>query len=45
MEKTEQTLRKMVDENDYMQILGIELLDVKQGYALARMKYKKELTY
>lgn len=44
MEKTEQILRKMVDENAYMQFLGIELLEVKQGYALARMQYKKELT-
>lgn len=44
MEKTEQILRKMVDENTYMKFLGIELLEVKPGLALARMKYKRELT-
>lgn len=27
-----------------MQFLGIELLKLKEGYSLARMKYKKELT-
>lgn len=40
----EQIMRKMVSENAYMRFLGIEILDLKQEYALARMKYKKELT-
>lgn len=44
MEKTEEILRKMVDKNAYMQFLGVELLEIKSGYALARMRYKKELT-
>lgn len=40
----EQVMRKMLKENSYMQFLGIELLKLKEGYSLARMKYKKELT-
>ena len=44
MEKTEEILRKMIAENAYMQFLGIEFLKIRQGYAFARMKYKKELT-
>lgn len=39
----EQTMRKIVKENAYMQFLGIEILELKEGYALGRMKYKKEL--
>lgn len=44
MEKVEQLLRKIVEENAYMQFLGIEFLEIRQDYALGRMKYKKELT-
>lgn len=33
----------MVTENAYMQFLGIEFLVLKQGYAFAKMKFKKEL--
>lgn len=39
----EQVMRKMLKENPYMQFLGIELLKLKEGYSLVRMKYKKEL--
>ncbi|MGN0376907.1 MAG: PaaI family thioesterase [Suilimivivens sp.] len=44
MDKTEQILRKIIAENTFMQFLGIEFLEIKQGYAVARIKYKKELT-
>lgn len=44
MEKTEEILRKMIAENAYMQFLGIEFVKIRQGYAFARMKYRKELT-
>lgn len=44
MEETELILRKMAAENAYMQFLGIEFLEIKQGYGFARMKFKDELT-
>lgn len=34
----------MAAENAYMQFLGIEFLEIKQGYGFARMKFKDELT-
>ncbi|MGN1179985.1 MAG: PaaI family thioesterase [Suilimivivens sp.] len=34
----------MIAENAYMQFLGIEFPEIRQGYALARMRYRKELT-
>lgn len=40
----EKMMRETVEENLYMKYLGIELLEIREGYALARMKYKKELT-
>ncbi len=39
----ERIMRKVVKENPYMQFLGVELLELREGYSLARMKYKKEL--
>lgn len=39
----EQMMRKVIKENLYMQFLGVELLELREGYSLARMKYKKEL--
>ena len=39
----EQIMRKVVAENEYMRFLGIELLELKEGYGLGRMKCKKEL--
>lgn len=41
--KLEQVMRQTIEENTYMQFLGIELLTLKEGYALARMKYKKDI--
>lgn len=41
--QTETTLRKMVAANEYIQHLGVELLELKRGYARGRMPYKKEL--
>lgn len=43
MDKAEQILRRMAEENAYIQFLGIEFLELKQGYGYARMKYRKEL--
>jgi len=34
----ENLMRKTVEENLYMNYLGIELLEIREGYALARMK-------
>lgn len=39
----EQIMRKTVEENAYMQFLGIELLELREGYAFARMKCREEL--
>ena len=39
----EQIMRKVVAENKYMRFLGIEILELKEGYGLGRMKYKQEL--
>lgn len=39
----ERVMRRTVEENAYMQFLGIELLELKEDYSRARMKYKKEL--
>ncbi len=39
----EQILRKVIEENYYMQFLGVELLKLQEGYSLARMKNRKEL--
>ena len=40
----EQVIRKILAENLYVQFLGIEIMDLRAGYGLAKMKYKKELT-
>lgn len=42
-QEMKQVLLKIVEENKYMQFLGIEFLELKSGYGLARMKFKKEL--
>lgn len=39
----EQIMRKVIEENFYMQFLGVELLKLQEGYSLARMKNRKEL--
>lgn len=39
----EQIMRKVVAENEYMRFLGIEILKLKEGYGLGRMKCKQEL--
>lgn len=39
----EQSVHKTAEENIYMRFLGIEFQELKQEYARARMKYKKEL--
>lgn len=39
----EQALRKRVMGNAYIQHLGVELLELKPGYAYGRMPHKKEL--
>ncbi len=38
-----EAMRKTVEKDLYMQFLGIEVLELREGYALARMRYKKEL--
>lgn len=40
---TEQILRKRMEENRYVQLLGLELLELREGYARGRIPYKKEL--
>lgn len=35
-----QTMEKVINENEYMQMLKIELLELKEGYAKARMSYQ-----
>ena len=42
-ELLENKMRQVVAENPYMQFLGVELLEIREDYGLARMKYKKEL--
>lgn len=42
-QKIRQIMIKTVTENEYMQFLGIELLDLQDGYALGRMKYAKNI--
>lgn len=37
-------MRKVLEENEYMQLLGIELLEYKAGYAKGRMKYCSKVT-
>lgn len=39
----EQSIHKIVTENGYVQFLGIEFQELREGYSKARMKYKKEL--
>lgn len=39
----EQIMRKVIEENFYMQFFGVELLKLQEGYSLARMKNRKEL--
>ena len=39
----EQTMRKVLEENQYVRFLGIEIIDLREGYCLARMKNSKEL--
>ena len=41
--KLEKVMRKTVKDNLYMQYLGVEMLELKEGYGLGRMKYKVEL--
>lgn len=36
-------LMEMIHDNHYMQMLGIEITDLKKGYAKGRMKYCNEL--
>lgn len=40
---TEEILREIYENNEYMQTLGIELLEIRTGYTKARMKVKKEI--
>ncbi len=42
-EKLLQAVRQMVSENDYVKFLGLEFLEISEGYSLSRMKYKEEL--
>ncbi|MGN0365646.1 MAG: PaaI family thioesterase [Suilimivivens sp.] len=37
-------LEKSMVENSYIKLLGIEMMKFEDGYSLARMKYRKELT-
>lgn len=39
----ERTMRKILEENQYVRFLGIEIMDLREGYCLARMKNSKEL--
>lgn len=39
----EQSIHKIVTENSYVQFLGIEFQELREGYGKARMRYKKEL--
>lgn len=39
----EKTIHKIVTENTYVQFLGIEFHELREGYSKAGMKYKKEL--
>lgn len=39
----ERTMRKILEENQYVRFLGIEIIDLREGYSLARMKNNKEL--
>lgn len=41
--KIEEKVRRIADENFYIGFLGIEFLELKEDYGLARMKYKEEL--
>ena len=38
-----EVLLNMMKENSYMRYLGIEMLEMEEGYGRARMPYKKEL--
>ena len=40
----EHVIRNTLAENPYVQFLGIEIMDLRADYGLAKMKYKKELT-
>ncbi len=39
----EEILRKRMEGNEYVRHLGVELLELREGYAYGRMPYKKEL--
>lgn len=39
----EQAMRDVIESNPYMKFLGIEILELKEGYGLAKMKHKEEL--
>lgn len=43
MMQREQAMRKILQENAYIQFLGVEFLTLKEGFAQARMSCKKEL--
>lgn len=39
----ENKMRQVVAENPYMQFLGVELMEIREDYGLARMKYNEKL--
>ncbi len=39
----EKKMRQVVAQNPYMRYLGVELLELREGYGLARMKYDDAL--
>lgn len=39
----EQILRKRTEENAYVKLLGLELLELREGYALGRIPYRQQL--
>ena len=39
----EKILEKIIEENEYCNMLGIEVIEVKEGYSKGRMKFDKKL--
>lgn len=39
----EKLLEKIIEENEYCNMLGIEVIKVKEGYSKGRMKFDKKL--
>lgn len=38
-----EVMLRVMKNNSYMQFLGIEMVEMKEGYGLGRIKYKEEL--